>query len=220
MAEDKRAYVILLAYDYTDIGKAALAEAFNIANTRVPSELHVIHVAGPLGDFGLVELPSALLHLSVDQALEHLRDAVDAELRAFASVTPVIHFERVVTHQRVGDAAREIAQLAADLGTDLVVAGTHGRKGVQRLVIGSVAERTVRLCPCPVLVVRPKESSNLPELDPVCPDCARERQRTAGQELWCEGHRRRHGARHTYHYVDRNTLSCENMPLVTRGRAE
>ena len=218
MADDNRAYVIVLAYDYTETGKAALAEAFHIANTRVPAELHVIHVAGPLGEFGLVELPSALLHLSVDQALDHLRDAIDSELRAFASATPDLKFERVITHQRIGDPAKEVAQLAADLDADLVVAGTHGRKGVQRLVLGSVAERTVRLAPCPVLVVRPKEAPRVPNIDPVCPDCMQERRRSTGQELWCGAHRGRHGARHTYHYVDRNTLSSENMPLVAKLR--
>ena len=52
--------------------------------------------------------------------------------------------------------AFEIAQLATDLEADLVIVGTHGRRALSRLVLGSVAEVAVRLAPCPVLVMRPK----------------------------------------------------------------
>jgi nucleotide-binding universal stress UspA family protein len=50
-------------------------------------------------------------------------------------------------------AAREIAQYAASHGADLIVVGTHGYGPVRRLVLGSVADRVVRMAPCPVLTV-------------------------------------------------------------------
>jgi nucleotide-binding universal stress UspA family protein len=56
---------------------------------------------------------------------------------------------------RFGDAGDAIAQLASDIEADLVVVGTHGHRGLERLLLGSVAENVVRLAPCPVLVVRP-----------------------------------------------------------------
>ncbi|HVV87641.1 MAG TPA: universal stress protein [Kofleriaceae bacterium] len=52
-----------------------------------------------------------------------------------------------------GDAAHEIVQVARDHGCDLIVMGTHGRSGVRHLVLGSIAEKVVRLAECPVLVV-------------------------------------------------------------------
>lgn len=55
---------------------------------------------------------------------------------------------------RFGDPGHEIADYAAELGADLVVLPSHGRTGLKRLMIGSVAERVVRLCHCPVLVLR------------------------------------------------------------------
>jgi nucleotide-binding universal stress UspA family protein len=55
---------------------------------------------------------------------------------------------------RIGDPGHEIADCAAEIGADLVVISSHGRKGVKRLLIGSVAERVVRLSHCPVLVLR------------------------------------------------------------------
>jgi nucleotide-binding universal stress UspA family protein len=53
-----------------------------------------------------------------------------------------------------GDPAGEIARYAADAGIDVIVIGTHGRTGVDRLVMGSVAERVMREAPCSVLVVK------------------------------------------------------------------
>lgn len=54
----------------------------------------------------------------------------------------------------VGVPFRMIIETAADKDADLIVMGTHGRTGVQHLMLGSVAERVVRLAPCPVLVTR------------------------------------------------------------------
>lgn len=53
-----------------------------------------------------------------------------------------------------GDPAGEISRFAAEAGIDVVVIGTHGRTGVDRLVMGSVAERVMREAPCSVLVVK------------------------------------------------------------------
>ena len=53
-----------------------------------------------------------------------------------------------------GDPAAEIVKYAADAGIDVIVLGTHGRTGVDRLLMGSVAEKVMRDAPCSVLVVK------------------------------------------------------------------
>jgi nucleotide-binding universal stress UspA family protein len=58
----------------------------------------------------------------------------------------------------VGDPFRQITETAANAGVDLIVMGTHGRTGLQHWMLGSVAERVVRLAPCPVLVTRQTQS--------------------------------------------------------------
>src|SRR5574342_178600 len=55
-----------------------------------------------------------------------------------------------------GAAATEVVRVVREGGYDLVVMGTHGRRGIRHLVLGSVAERVVREAPCAVLVVRPR----------------------------------------------------------------
>ena len=55
---------------------------------------------------------------------------------------------------RTGDARDVINQTAKEVGADLIVMGTHGRRGVTRALLGSVAETVVRTAPCAVLTVR------------------------------------------------------------------
>ena len=57
----------------------------------------------------------------------------------------------------VGAPFAEIVRAAEEEGADLIVMGTHGRSGLNRLLLGSVAERVIRLAPCPVVTVRQKQ---------------------------------------------------------------
>lgn len=70
-----------------------------------------------------------------------------------------VHGIDTVGEVREGDPAEEILDYAAEIDADVIVAGTHGRSGVERRLIGSVAERLVRHAACPVMTVR------LPETD-------------------------------------------------------
>jgi nucleotide-binding universal stress UspA family protein len=62
-----------------------------------------------------------------------------------------------------GDAAGEIVRYATDAAVDVIVLGTHGRTGVERLLMGSVAEKVMRDAPCSVLVVKLAKGSRPPE---------------------------------------------------------
>ncbi len=69
-----------------------------------------------------------------------------------------------VTHAfREGDPAVEIVRFAVENGCDLIVMGTHGRTGLERLLMGSVAERVLREAPCSVLVVKLPKPAAAPE---------------------------------------------------------
>jgi hypothetical protein len=122
-----------------------------------------------------------------------LLDGLSAEARG--------RFEgRVVGHIAAGDAWREIVQLASNLRADLVVVGTTDRKGLKRLVLGSVAERVVRKAQCPVLVARRTDYHTHvdPQILPPCPDCLETQRKTNREKLWCARHdaTHPHGAVH------------------------
>lgn len=78
--------------------------------------------------------------------------ARDAEQRLKASVPAA--GASVTTEVRTGNTARQILEVAKEQHADLIVMGTHGRTGIAHVVMGSVAERVVRLAPCPVLTLR------------------------------------------------------------------
>jgi hypothetical protein len=151
---------------------------------------------------------------SLEDSLANLEKRVTLLLQHL-SESAARPFDKVRSHIRVDAPAGEIAQLAADLEAKMVVIGTHGRRGLKRFFLGSVAEGVVRMAPCAVLVVRPdEEPEEAPKIEPPCPRCVDERKRTNGKEFWCEQHRERHGQRHTYHYQDRVSQDG-SMPLFT-----
>jgi nucleotide-binding universal stress UspA family protein len=73
------------------------------------------------------------------------------QLEQIRPTNPTIPVSHVLLQ---GDPGTEIPRYAADAGIDMVVMGTHGRTGKERLLMGSVAEKTLRSAPCSVLVVK------------------------------------------------------------------
>jgi universal stress protein A len=103
-----------------------------------------------------------LLHVvHLHPAVEPVLSFGEAEAKARTKLEQISHQKlkagtRYELHVVTGDPAVEVLQLAARLSIDLIVMATHGRKGLRRLVLGSVAERVVREAPCPVLTVKRK----------------------------------------------------------------
>lgn len=224
MTPTSQPYVILAAVDFSTASDLALERAIELAVEKPSVALHVVNVL-PVYQLG----PSAAADQtsgtfvgalpSTTEAAENLRAYVQRRVTAFREARPEANLDfldRVVAHQRLDVPSEEIAALAAELRADLVVVGTHGRRGLSRLLLGSVAEGIVRLAPCPVLVVRPKAPPPAePAIEPPCPRCLEVRRATNDAELWCEQHRERHGQRHVYHQGDRGSVET-NMPLVVR----
>ena len=207
-------YVIVVGVDYSDTGALALEKAFELAAEKELGEVHAVNIVRNYGEF--VELEGASptpYRLSMADAQKRLHDYITERVGSFTERTGK-RFKRCVSHIRLEFAAEEIAQLAADVHADMVVVGTHGRRGLRRLFLGSVAEAVVRLAQCPVLVVRPRgETGSIPQIEPPCPRCVETRKATNGKEMWCDQHRERHGQRHTYHYESRVSRDS-NFPLV------
>jgi nucleotide-binding universal stress UspA family protein len=216
MSATAKPYVIVVGVDYSETGALALDKAFELAAAQENGEVHPVNIVRNYGEF--VELEGAYpapYRLSMAEAQKRLQDYVEARVKQFNEATGK-SFKRCVSHIRLEFAAEEIAQLAADVDADLVIVGTHGRRGLRRMFLGSVAEAVVRLAQCPVLVARPKgEGGNVPKIEPPCPKCVETRKKTNGEEMWCEQHRERHGQRHTYHYESR-VASDSQMPLVEK----
>lgn len=215
MFEKSAPYSIVVAVDYSEVSDLAFERALELATATPGAVVHAVNVLSPYESRFGPDISAAAL----SEAASELRSYVQSKAEVFRAERGLDRaelVERIVAHQRAVSPAREIAQLAADLEADLVVIGTHGRRGVSRVLLGSVAETTVRLAPCPVLVVRPKSlPSPVPAIEPPCARCVETRKTTNGSEYWCEQHSERHGQRHTYHQGDR-VGSETNLPLTLR----
>jgi nucleotide-binding universal stress UspA family protein len=140
---------ILAAVDFSENAEQALAAAVDLAK-QCGAELHVVHALDlpiPIFNPYAVSIPDALLTQARDEASRRLRETVEKLGRQ--GVTAKSHLTEV-------PAAPAIARVAEDLGADLVVMGTHGHTGLKHVLLGSVAERTLRLAPCSVLIVKAK----------------------------------------------------------------
>jgi nucleotide-binding universal stress UspA family protein len=217
MAAATQPKIIVVGVDYSDTSELALAHALEIASTGPRAEVHVVHVTSTFHPIvGVEHTPETMPPVpKPDEMLRELGEHVDRRLAHFVSRRAVSSPlpERVVLHVRFDAPAQEISELARDLDANLVIVGTHGRRGLSRVLLGSVAEGVVRLSPCPVLVVRPREVSVAPSIEPPCEHCLKTRIATGGRRMWCNQHNERHGSRHTYHQRDR-IASDGSMPLL------
>lgn len=138
---------IVAATDFSKGSRAALKYA-DMLRRQTGATLHVLHVVedptitGMWPDVYLAELPDLRAEL-----VAHARTTLRAETRT-------LRVPRVTTEVAVGPTAQVIAAMAEHHRADLIVMGTHGRTGLSHVLLGSVAERVVRLAPCPVLTVR------------------------------------------------------------------
>ena len=144
---------ILVPTDFSGTADAALAYAKTLAG-QLNASLHLMHVfVDPyaVAPFG-VETPMEpeLRKRTLEDARACLLKRLDAqeEQRFRGTRAPV-----------TGLTAKQIATYAVDHTIDLIVIGTHGRRGVAHLLLGSVAEHVVRIAPCPVLTVRKTRSA-------------------------------------------------------------
>ncbi len=150
---ERRAYKIVVGVDFSETGDYALWEAFALARQQAVVEVHCVYAATGYGPLLELTLPNRQLTLNAEEAEQFV--AAYVEERGKTQLDPDSE-ARIHYHVRVGHAADEIVDLAYELEADLLVVGTHSRKGVKRFFVGSVTEAVVRHCPCPVLVVRPK----------------------------------------------------------------
>jgi len=140
---------ILLATDFSPASEAALPHALTIAR-HYGSELFIAHVISPeIADLIAPERAPAVHQEAQRVAQQNMERFLSAGRQRGISCQPLI-----------GEGAIwEVLQgMIQQNGVDLIVLGTHGRRGLRKLLLGSVAEEVFRMAPCPVLTVGPKTS--------------------------------------------------------------
>ena len=141
---------ILFPIDFTENASKILPFVLSMSE-KYDSMIYLLHVVEDLSKWGV---GSFVPHLPLDSfkndAIEGAKKAMDQVCDQQLEGCP--NFQRMVVY---GDPASEILEMIESEGIDMVVMGTHGRKGLDHTIFGSVAENVVKRSSVPVLVVNP-----------------------------------------------------------------
>jgi nucleotide-binding universal stress UspA family protein len=137
---------ILVPHDFGEVSDRALDFALEMA-AKFDAEITVLH-AYQLAHYGYPD-SSLMATDTVEERLtagvtKHMDDIVQARAGRGVKLTGVC---------RVGLPVEQVNAVAEEIGADLIVVGTHGRKGVTRALLGSIAEQIIRASPRPVLTI-------------------------------------------------------------------
>jgi len=133
--------------DFSRAAEAAFAQALAIA-TREGAELILVHVLEPISP--IADESYVARHRALRAAMEAIARRSLSRLLGRAKRAHVTASDIVME----GWPPEEIVRLARKRRADLIVVGTHGRSGLTKFLLGSVAQRVIVLAPCPVLTVR------------------------------------------------------------------
>ena len=142
---------ILFATDFSETSESALPYAIAISK-HFGSTLHVAHV---LSDTGLLLMAGGVDYVSMGTLYEDAISEAKDKLSHMAEGFGAVPYRTYVRH---GQVWKNLAEIVSDAGIDMIVLGTHGRTGLGKLLLGSVAEDILHHAPCPVLTVGPKVS--------------------------------------------------------------
>jgi nucleotide-binding universal stress UspA family protein len=152
-------YRIVIGVDFQKTGDDAIADALRLAREHTNAELHAVNVVRSAGPSPTAD-DLAKMSREMEDALAAMKERVhDVCERAFPGEEWDQH---MVFHVRVGEPANALHQVAIDYDASLLVVGTHARRGLEKMVLGSVAEELMKMAHLPVLVARERTLGGLP----------------------------------------------------------
>lgn len=138
---------VVVPWDFSDMSESALKATLEMVDD--PKKIEVVHVTA----YPATMEPGVVWGSITDDTItKNLEDA-------FAKFADEAGVGELKFTTLFGDPGSRITEQAAQQDAGLIVISSHGRTGLSRVMMGSVAERVVRLAPCPVLVLRQKENS-------------------------------------------------------------
>jgi nucleotide-binding universal stress UspA family protein len=154
---------VVVAYDLSHSASAALHRALAVGIRAPFHVLHFVCVIDPHVAVAGIPAGDKIDYRYAERVQHAIGDMITQELRS-REVGASVHF---FVHARIGKPADEILNLAREVGADLIIIGSKGTTGLERLVLGSVSERVVREAGCTVEVARPKTYGHVDLLDVV-----------------------------------------------------
>jgi nucleotide-binding universal stress UspA family protein len=199
----ERKYQVLACTDLSELGDRAVLEALSLCSAQQAAALHVLIVADAVGSALRLPGPDKTV-LPAAEAEETTRRRVALLVDRFLNAGGRVYMDKIAIYVDSGSVAERIVAVATAADIDLIVMGTHGRRGLHRVIGGSIAEEVMRSAPCGVYVIRPRDfldGEKVPEVEPPL--------RPGEHALFQMSHR------HHYHYIDRvSEPSARIMPAI------
>ncbi len=140
---------ILCAIDFSDSSRIVAEYAADLARC-MGAEVTVLYVAPSLNQYVGFHVPPS----SIESFVGSIVDGAEQTMEKF--IEENFKDAKATGKVTTGYAAEEILTVAADTFADMIVMGTHGRKGIDRILFGSVAEKVVKSATIPVFTIRPR----------------------------------------------------------------
>ena len=145
---------ILVPIDGSETSMRALHEAVRIGQCQEAAEIRLLYVIDTISYIPQTETPPSFIKEIYTQARKYGEELLEKARKEVERAGLSIE-TRLVELKRASDRIPQvIAEEAKSMPAELLVMGTHGRRGLNHLLLGSVAEGVMRLTPCPVLLVR------------------------------------------------------------------
>jgi len=141
---------MLVPVDFSDNSKKILDAAVGLAG-KCGASISVVFVVQSFDDYSGFFVP----HMPIAKFEEEMVQGAEAKMENFLE-----GYDGVNAKILSGDVAGEIIRYAEEQGMDMIVMGTHGYKGLEKVMFGSVADKVVKTAPCPVLTINPYRTPN------------------------------------------------------------
>ncbi|MGB8993297.1 MAG: universal stress protein [Desulfobaccales bacterium] len=145
----KKVQKILFPIDFAANFETMLPWVSTFAD-KFGATVYVVFVTQDLSNFSTFYVPHGNIQSFQQEALDSARKRMAAAKQEFFSTFP-----KLETRVELGSPAEKILELAKKEKIDLIIMGVHGRKGLERAIFGSVADKVVQSAPCPVMTIHP-----------------------------------------------------------------
>jgi nucleotide-binding universal stress UspA family protein len=139
---------VVVPIDFSDESFQAIEVAREFVTQE--ADLHLVHITRPWSEH---EIGGSWGKQTEDERMQSIKEKLQEKVNGLG-------YPNAHVLVSIGSPAVEVTKYAEEVGAELVVMPSHGRTGLKHLAMGSVAERVVRMAPCPVLVLRRKEQKH------------------------------------------------------------
>lgn len=145
---------IVTPIDFSDNSRL-IADSSMFMASKYEASLHIVFVVQNFEDYSGFFVPQMHVPNLEEELMTGAEERMDSFLEEMGKATSQFKVKEVTHKVLMGDVAEQIVDYATEIRADLIIMGTHGYKGLEKIMFGSVADKVVRSALCPVTTINP-----------------------------------------------------------------